>query len=59
MIWITTLLIALVTSQVSHESIKPEVVNVNVGRVVKRVPSNVAFSHKFSLLGYDIGGRIF
>lgn len=59
MILILMLAAVLVATQVSHEPIKAEVVKVHVGRKVKTVPSNVAFSHNFSLLGYDIGGRIF
>lgn len=44
MIWITMLGIVLVAGQVSHQPIPPEIVNVNIGREIKTVPSSVAFT---------------
>jgi len=61
MIWVVLLGVALIggKAQVSHEPIKPKVVDVHIGRTVKTIPSNTAFSEVFPILGYDIGGKVY
>ena len=59
MILLLVLSVGLVAGQVSHEPIIPRVVNTEMGRTIRTVPSNTAFREVFPLIGYDIGGKVY